>query len=267
MSRRMGESWYEDWDQVVEFACVLAPDNSDHALHEAHAWLELFFDLASYSKKDELVQLEALRREVASLFSWVWGDPANSLLVVFDCESAADRAHHLHRAGVIGYMGQIGHLPPLPRCDPESQTEVSQDDSPHTRKWLKDCCARIKYAACSARDRILYRHYDVTEYHQSGKQAFPFFEEAGLYATAVDLASVPEHATLREGVISDPVKGDDERMEAAFSVFLAMLMDEGFPVSRYRLSLSLFEEAEKAFRDSVEPPTGVDAALPGNDKV
>lgn len=48
MNRKMGESWYEDWGQVVEMACVLAPKNSQHQYHEAPAWVELFFDLSFF---------------------------------------------------------------------------------------------------------------------------------------------------------------------------------------------------------------------------
>lgn len=262
MARPIGENAYEDWDEVVQMACVLAPRNSEHQFHEGHAWMELFFDLAGFPKGEQLVQMEALRREIAALYSWIWGDPSDDLLIIFDCESGADRAHQLHRAGVIAYMGLIGHLPGLPRADSESGAPLTDDQSPKTKKWLKDCCNRVKNTAFFARDRVLYEHYDVTEFHLAGKNAFPFFAEAGLYATAVGLESVPEHARLLEAAVSDPVKQGDPLMQAAFEVFLVMLSDEAFPIAAYELDLGLFDGAEQAFRDSVEIPPGVTLSVP-----
>ena len=248
MTRVMGESCYEDWDQVVQLACVSSPGSPGSSLHEAHAWLEVYFDLSFFSEKDQWIQLEILRRKIAALYSWMWGDDPDGLLVRFDIETAADRALQLYGAALLGDMGRIGHLPPLPRTD----IATAKDDDPETRKWLKDYCARVTKRACTYRDRMLYRNYEVTAYHDNGRSTFPFFAEAGLYATAVDADALIGQVPVEHGAIANPLEDDDERLEQGFQTFLAMLADEGFPTSAYRLSVGLFREAESTFREAVE---------------
>jgi|GEM_PF-858940 hypothetical protein len=207
-----------------------------------------FFDLSLFSKRDQWIQLESLRREVAAFYSWVWGDSADLLLVLFDCESSAERAYQFDCASEFGFIGQMGHLPLLPR------TVGQPDDSPQTRKWLKDCCGRTRHKAFEYRDRILYECFDVTAYHQSGDRVYPYFEEAGLYARSIDAGLITERLPYHQIKNPDPTPDDDERTAQAFEVFLALLADEGFPVSAYQLSPELFREAENTFRAAVELP-------------